>query len=258
MNNYRRFVQADGSPSSALILEPFGTSTYVTPEARERLQEEFGVKVFSPTALSPVELSRSAPTLAESPITSETLVSSPGDNDVSMMPLAEGDQALDSPANNDAVEDSPYKHLDFSIEEDSVSSLGSLGDLTKDDITVATTTLFNFLRQETENIKKMFEESERAERAALEGSAAGGGGANDNASIHTRQSAMSKESEEIRRASQQAETMAKQMAQATSWIGGTDGDEEEDDDDDEDIDSSPGRLYSIHQTGDMLEFGIGT
>ena len=107
------------------------------------------------------------------------LVSSPGDNDVSMMPLAEGNQGLDSPDNKEPVEDSPYKHLDFSIEEDSVSSLGSLGDLTKDDITVATTTLFNFLRQETENIKKMFEESERAEREALEGSStAGGGGAN--------------------------------------------------------------------------------
>ena len=187
------------------------------------------------------------------------LVSSPGDNDVSMIPLAEGDRALNSPANNEPIEDSPYKHLDFSIEEDSVSSLGSLGDLTKDDITIATTTLFNFLRQETENIKNMFEESERAEREALEGSAVGGGGANDNASIHTRQSAMSKESEEIRRATQEAETMAKQMAEATSWIGGTDGNEEEDGDEEEgDNNSSPGRLYSIHQTGDMLEFGIGT
>lgn len=46
------------------------------------------------------------------------------------------------------------------------------------------------------------------------------------------------------------------MAQATSWIGGTDGDGSIDEEE-YDIDSSPGRLYSIHQTGAMLEFGIG-
>ena len=51
------------------------------------------------------------------------------------------------------------------------------------------------------------------------------------------------------------------MAQATSWIDGA-GDGMQDDGQgdkmDEEKDSSPGRLYSIHQTGDMLDFGIGT
>ena len=270
VNNYRNFIQADGSPSSAIIIEPSGVSSCVSDEARTRLLDDCGIQVLSPAAISPVELSRSAPLLAESPISSRMvdadlginkdmqtperslLISSPGDHDVSMMPLAD-DQALASPsAIEDPVEESPYKHLDFSVNSDSVSSLGSLGDMTQDEITVATTTLFNFLRQETENIRKMFEESERAEREVV-----GGTGSGDNASVHTRQSAMSKESEEIRLATQQAELMAKTMAQATSWIDGA-GDDIQDDGQGEEKDSSPGRLYSIHQTGDMLDFGIGT
>ena len=273
VNNYRNFVQADGSPSSTIIIEPTSISSCVSGEARARLLDEVGVQVFSPTALSsPVEVSRSAPLLLESPMSTRMvdadlgvgsdsktprrslLIESPGDHDVSMMPLAD-DQALTSPsAIDDPIEESPYKHLDFSVNSDSVSSLGSLGDLTQDDITVATTTLFNFLRQETENIRKMFEESERAERNAL------GVGSGDNASVHTRQSVMSKESEEIRRATQQAELMAKSMAQATSWIDGAGEDTQDARQGNElveDEDSCSGRLYSIHQTGDMLDFGIG-
>ena len=273
INNYRSFVQADGSPSAAIIIEPSAVSSCVSDEARARLLDEAGVQVFSPSALSPVEVSRSAPLLVGTPMSTRMvdadltdgqdmktpgrslLISSPGDQDVSMMPLAD-DQALTSPsAIDDPIEESPYKHLDFSVNSDSVSSLGSLGDLTQDDITVATTTLFNFLRQETENIRKMFEESERAEREALEGVGSG-----DNASVHTRQSVMSKESEEIRTATQQAELMAKTMAQATSWIDGAGEGMEDDGQVDEfgdEEDSSPGRLYSIRQTGDMLDFGIG-
>ena len=50
------------------------------------------------------------------------------------------------------------------------------------------------------------------------------------------------------------------MREAAQWI---DGDSDDDEDDAEEYDDNdgeevmqPGRLYSIHQQGDMLEFGI--
>ena len=120
-------------------------------------------------------------------------------------------------------------HLD---DEDDVSSLGSLGGLTTDDMTVATNTLMNFLSTETRNIKAMFAEAERLENEGIDED--------------------SRESDELSRAARAAESMAEKMAEATKWIDNDGNGLGSDADENAGTAAISGRLYSIVQTGEVV------